>query len=298
MKPTLHIMFATITIVASHATEAIPELLAKPPIGKIAFVSGDSFGSAGTISVVGEKIQPFQGANPEFDAEGKKIIFSNNTGNGNGLFLRELATGSTTRIENKAQDSEAPSLSPDGSRIVFVNWTPDRESSQIFIADANGSNWIPLTAGKYYNWSPRWSPDGRTIVFETTRDGERQIYTMDPDGKNQVNLTNSKDLCHSPSWSPNGAFIAYMSRGNNGKANIFVMKSDGSEPVDISKGKTRDSEPVWSPDGQWIAFTRTSNNPPAPETMDIWIMRKDGTDQQAITRNKEHFSSYQMSWSR
>ena len=298
MKPTLHIILAAIAIVASHATEAIPELLAKPPIGKIAFVSSNSFGSVGTISAVGEKIQPFEGENPEFDAEGKKIIFSNNTGAGHGLFLRDLAASSTTRIENKAQDSEAPSLSPDGARIVFVVWPPDRESSQIFIADASGSNWIPLTAGKYYNWSPRWSPDGRKIVFETTRDGERQIYTMDPDGKNQVNLTNNKDLCHSPSWSPNGAFIAYMSRGDNGKANIFVMKSDGGEKVTISKGNTRDSEPVWSPDGEWIAFTRTANHPPDPETMDIWIMRKDGTNQQQITRNKEHFSSYQMSWSR
>lgn len=298
MKPTLHIFLATITIVVSHATESIPELLATLPIGKIAFVSGSSFGSVGTISVIGEKIQPFEGGNPEFDAEGKKIIFSNNTGDGSGLFLRDLATGLTTRLDNKAQDSEAPSLSPDGSRLVFVVWPPDRESSQIFVADANGSNWIPLTAGKYYNWSPRWSPDGKKIVFETTRDGERQIYIMDPDGKNQVNLTRNKDLCHSPSWSPNGAFIAYMSRGDNGKANIFVMRSDGSNKINISKGNTRDSEPVWSPDGQWIAFTRTANNPADPETMDIWIMRNDGTDQQQITRNKEQGSSYQMSWSR
>jgi len=89
-----------------------------------------------------------------------------------------------------------------------------------------------------------------------------------------------------------------MSRGENGKANIFVMKSDGSERTNISKGNTRDSEPVWSPDGQWIAFTRTADDGPNSNTMNIWIMKKDGTDQQPITRNKKDFASYQLAWSR
>jgi TolB protein len=76
------------------------------------------------------------------------------------------------------------------------------------------------------------------------------------------------------------------------------MKADGSDKQNISQGKTRDSEPVWSPDGQWIAFTRTANKPPGPETMDIWIMKRDGTEQHPVTFNKTNFASFCPTWSK
>lgn len=298
MKTILYFAIPGIIFATPCIADTIPEIINSLPTGKLAFVSGVSFGSPGTITVAGQSIQPFQGGNPEFTADGGRLVYSNHSATESKLFIRDLSTDSTTLIDTKAQNADSPSLSPDGSKLVFVVWPPDRESSQIYISDADGSNWIPLTTGEYYNWSPKWAPDGRNILFESTRDGPRQIYIMDSDGKNQINLSNNKDLCHAPSWSPDGAYIAYMSRGETNKANIFVMKSDGTDQRNVSNGTTRDSEPVWSPDGEWIAFTRTANNPPGAETMDIWIMRKDGTDQKQFTRNKEGISSYQMSWSR
>jgi Tol biopolymer transport system component len=51
-------------------------------------------------------------------------------------------------------------------------------------------------------------------------------------------------------------------------------------------------------DGRWIAFTRTANKPPGPETMDIWIMKSDGTEQRQVTFNKGEVSSYSPSWAK
>ena len=45
-----------------------------------------------------------------------------------------------------------------------------------------------------------WSPDGRSIVFDTGRDGNPEIYVMDADGKNQRNLTNNPAVDWSPDW--------------------------------------------------------------------------------------------------
>jgi tol-pal system beta propeller repeat protein TolB len=285
----------------SSAAEPPYEILSKLPVGKLAFVSA-FFGSQPNINVIEEQIEPFQGQNPEFTPDGTKLIYSNNErfneGSRSVLFVRDLSTASSKKIDTRAYNSEYPSLSPDGLKLAFVVWSKKRDSSQIFVSDADGSNWLPLTTGSFYNWSPRWSPDGSKILFETKRDGERQVYVMHSNGQNQINLSNNKFLSHAPSWSPNGSHIAYMSCAENNQANIFVMKSDGTEKTNISHGMTRDSEPVWSPDGEWIAFTRRANNPSEPENMGIWIMRKDGTEQRQITRNITSMGSNQLSWSR
>lgn len=279
------------------AANDLPEIVSQIPIEKLAFVTGTSFGSPGTISVLGQSASPFLGGTPSFSADGKTIFYSDKTDSGSGIFARNIAENSSRRIENRAHDSDSPSLSPDGSKLLFVVWPVGRESSHIYLSDANGANWTPLTTGNCFNWSPKWSPDGTKILFESTRDGQRQIYVMDADGREQTNLTHDDALNHAPSWSPDGEWIAFMSRAEK-NANIFVMKRDGTQKRNVSKGKTRDSEPVWSPDGQWIAFTRTANNPPKPETMDIWIMKRDGTEQRQITRNKEPMGSYAPAWSR
>jgi len=100
MKTMTLIILSALFLAGSHAGETMSNLIAKPPIGKIAFVSG-SFGSIGTISVVGEDIQPFQGGNPEFGAKSGRLIFSNNGEMGTRLFLKDLAANTTVAIEKE-----------------------------------------------------------------------------------------------------------------------------------------------------------------------------------------------------
>ncbi len=285
----------------AYRSNTYPEIVSEPPVGKLAFVTSDNFGSPGTISILGHPASQFQGGNPEFSVNGTAIVYDNYDGTNisrSGLLIRDIVKNVSHQIDNRSQNADSPSLSADGYKLLYVVWSMDRQCAHIYISDADGSHWMPLTTGSYYNWRPRWSPDGKRILFESTRDGQRQIYVMDANGQNQRNVTHDKVLNHAPSWSPDGSQIAFMSRGENNKANIFTMKIDGSDRKNISKGTTRDSEPVWPQDGKYIAFTRTVNNPLGVETMDIWIMKNDGTDQRQITRNKEKFASYQPSWGR
>jgi TolB protein len=274
------------------------------PTGKLAFVTSESFASAGKIYVMAGQHRTttlaYKTRELEFLPDGKRIIYSADDSDAHGIYIYDLEQHTNLPLLTSIVSTEGPSWSPDGTKIAFEVYQQGRKSSQIYTANVDGSEAKQLTEGKYYNWTPRWSPDGKKLVFETTRNdspathvpgGYRDIYVMDSDGQNQTNLTRNT-FGHHPSWSPDGKSIAYMARG------IIVMKADGSDKQNISQGKTRDSEPVWSPDGQWIAFTRTANKPPGPVTMDIWIMKSDGTEQRQVTFNKTNSASYSPSWSK
>jgi TolB protein len=289
-------------------------LLPSIPVGKLAFVTSSGFGSSGGISVIKGNHRTwtlaYKTRDLEFLPDGNRIIYSANDvirdddgheAIANGIYIYDLTQHTNILVMTNVESGAEPSVSPDGSKIAFVKYDDGRKGSQIYTANADGSNWKQLTSGQYYNWTPRWSPDGKRLVFETTRNdnpdnhvkngGYRDIYVMESDGENQINLT-TNSYGHHPSWSPDGKSIAYMAHGN-----VFVMQADGSDKQNISKGTTRDSEPFWSPDGQWIAFTRTANKPPKPETMDIWIMKNDGTEQRQVTFNNTNFTSYSPAWS-
>lgn len=269
------------------------------PVGKLAFVTSNGFGSAGNIYIIAGGVrameQTYQTRDFAFASGGKKIVYAANDPLAIGIYLHDLKQHASTRLLAAANNVGEPALSPDSSRIAFVQYEED--TSQIMTTAVDSTDLRQLTHDNSFNWTPRWSPDGRRLLFETTRNelpgggeggGQRDIYVMDADGNNLVNLT-PNSYGHHASWSPDGKQIAYMNNGS-----IFIMNSDGSSKKDVSHGKVRDSEPAWSPDGQWIAFTRTPKN---SRTMDIWIMKSDGTGQRQITFNEGTTTSYCPQWS-
>jgi TolB protein len=276
------------------------------PTGKLAFVTAKNFGTSGKIYVIAGAHRTttlaYKTRDLEFLPDGERIIYSANDVETNGVFIYDLKQHTSAALLTNIAGAEAPCVSPDGRKIAFELYQAGRKGSDICTANLDGTEKLQLTQGESYNWLPRWSPDGTKLMFETMRNesptnhvqngGHRDVYVMDCDGQNQTNLT-ADAYGHHPAWSPDGKFIAYMAHGG-----IWVMKADGSDKRNVSHGKTRDSEPVWSPDGQWIAFTRTASNPPGSETMDIWIMKRDGTEQCQVTFNEGSISSYSPSWSK
>ena len=59
--------------------------------------------------------------------------------------------------------------------------------------------------------APAWSPDGRTIVFVSWRDGNGEVYAMDADSSSPRNLTQNPAKDVRPAWSPDGRRIAFVS---------------------------------------------------------------------------------------
>lgn len=114
---------------------------------------------------------------------------------------------------------EDPRVSPDGEWIAFVKMTVDQMENgyqrNIWLMPRNGGDPVQLTRGNK-DFSPRWSPDGKTLAFTSARADKPQVYLLPmggPGGEARA-LTSAENGASSPAWSPDGRYIAYLSALN------------------------------------------------------------------------------------
>ncbi len=86
-----------------------------------------------------------------------------------------------------------PRVSPDGTEVVFVLRTTDLEANKgrndLYLVQTDGSGLARLTSHEAGDTSPRWSSDGKSIYFLSTRSGSSQIWRIAPDGGEAQKVT-------------------------------------------------------------------------------------------------------------
>jgi TolB protein len=92
-----------------------------------------------------------------------------------------------------------PAWAPNGQLLAF-SWRRPSNNYDIYVMDVATRQIIEITHDTGRNERPSWAPDGRHIVFESTRSGTRQIWTMLADGTQARQLTTSGHN-ESPNWS-------------------------------------------------------------------------------------------------
>lgn len=92
-----------------------------------------------------------------------------------------------------------PAWSPNGQLLAF-SWRRPNGNYDLYIMEIVSHQLVELTRDAGRNERPSWAPDGRHIVFESTRTGTRQIWTMIADGTGARQLT-KQGQNESPSWS-------------------------------------------------------------------------------------------------
>ena len=146
-----------------------------------------------------------------------------------------------------------PELSPDGTR--FVMRMPRRTQDDITIVNRDGTNWRDLTNDKYFDRYPRWSPDGKSIVFTSDRSGRYEIWTLEADAANLCQLTfDSPGDTSFPLWSPDGSRILLHSNFVN---QIIKLNETKQAPQLLPEpdSATRFVAWDWSPDGKKLIGT-------------------------------------------
>jgi Tol biopolymer transport system component len=236
-----------------------------------------------------------------------------------GAFAAILVSGAS------GSTAARPPIFTGSGKIVFAcagcPQVPTR--GELYTVSASGRGFRRLHTTPQSPYSPRWSPDGRSLAFYA--DSSLLLLRASPPGR-AVRLTRHCDLCdRDPAWSPDGRTIIFTregllytiraARGSRPRAlkmrrrssiessdwssdgrriafhdasGLYVVRNDGRRPRRVVRGRM----PRWSPDGKWIAFIGAVDTAHA-----LMVIRPDGTGRRVIARPPSLHSGVNPAWS-
>jgi Tol biopolymer transport system component len=261
-----------------------------------------------------------ENAEAYFSADGKRLIFQSTRDDrscdqefvmnvdGSDQHRVSDGTGKTTcgyffaydtkvfYASTRAADTACPKK-PDPSKGYV--WGLDKYD--IYTANPDGSDTQRLTSYGVYTAEGTLSPDGKSIVFTSLKDGDLEIYTMNVDGSSVKRLTHAVGYDGGPFFSPDGKRIVYrayhptdstelaqyedllhQSIVRPNKMEIWVMNADGSDQHQITHLGGANFAPFFTPDGKKIIFSSNYRNPHSGE-FDLYLVSDDGTGLVPVT---------------
>lgn len=269
-----------------------------------------------------------ENAEAYFSFDGRQLIFQSTAGGGCDQIYTMNVDGSNRRLVSTGKGRTTCSFFyPDGKSILYASthrggdacppppsfehgyvW-PIYETYDIYRANPDGSNLVPLTTTPGYDAEATIGRDGR-VVFTSVRDGDMEIYSMNGDGSDVRRLTNQPGPDGGPFFSADGRQIVFRGRHAAGaeledyrallkqaiwrptSLEIFVMNRDGSGMRQVTKLGAASFAPYFTPDGRQIIFSSNYGDPKG-RNFDLFLVNADGTGLERITRN-ETFDGFPM----
>jgi Tol biopolymer transport system component/DNA-binding winged helix-turn-helix (wHTH) protein len=164
---------------------------------------------------------------------------------------------SQTELIASTFGDHGPDYSPDGQKIVFTSGRSGNNA--IWVCESDGSKPRLLhSCGPYVTGTPRWSPDGRWIAFDSRScaagaNGNPDVYLLSADGGQPARLTTDEAEDVAPSWSRDSRWI-YFSSNRGGSMQIWKMPVAGGQPTQITE--QGGFEGFESFDGKHLYFTK------------------------------------------
>jgi Tol biopolymer transport system component/DNA-binding winged helix-turn-helix (wHTH) protein len=183
-------------------------------------------------------------------------------------------------------------VAPSG-RLVYVRqqrdsgfWTMNLESPEAGLTE------FSTVASSLDERTPHYSPDGRRLVFASTRSGTEEIWIADVDGSNTRQMTSMGGApCWSPQWSPDGRQVAFAST-SDGSTNLYLLDPETARIRRLTSTPGLDGRVFgrgapsfgpcvsWSHDGLWIYFGMQADE---LSEMEIWKISSQGGDAVQMT---------------
>ncbi len=174
-------------------------------------------------------------------------------------------------------------------RIFVDQWSPTR--SELFIADADGSNARKLVAGLELDYNASFSFDGEWVVFTSERHGSADIFRVRANGMGLERLTDSPAFDDQAALSPDGNSLAFVSTRDTGSTDIYVLDLKTRHTRNLTNSPGGDYRPSWSPDGRRLAFSsdrgtklqRSKGNWEQVHPASVYVVNADGRDLRKIS---------------
>jgi dipeptidyl aminopeptidase/acylaminoacyl peptidase len=177
-------------------------------------------------------------------------------GSGSNRLVWMDRAGKETPLAVEASQYFNLSLSPDGKQVAMGRRV-GTSSPDVWLLDLARLVPTRITVDEATDNDPVWSPDGKTLVFFSTRDGPAALYRKSASGLGQDELLLKSDArAMAPNdWSLDGKFLLYQNSGS-GTVGLFVLPmAEKGKPAAVQ------ADPIFnkfrgrfSPDGKWIAF--------------------------------------------
>jgi Tol biopolymer transport system component len=289
--------------------------------------------SPGEPHLVNVRMLTSGGENAEayFSADGRQLIFQATRPGVSAcdqIFIMDADGRNTRMVSTGRGRTTCAYFFPSGERILYSSTharapdcPPPPDYSQgyvwpldpydIYTARPDGSELRRLTNTGAYDAEATISPDGRHIVFTSSRGGDLDIYTMDADGSNVRRLTDQPGYDGGAFFSPDGTHIVYRARHPDTpeeladyrrllarnlirptKLDIYVMSADGSNQRRLTNNGAANFAPFFHPDGRRIIFSSNLHDP-AGRNFDLYLIDRDGTGLKRVTVHPE-FDGFPM----
>nr|WP_309692170.1 hypothetical protein [Armatimonas sp.] len=282
----------------------------------------------------------FGGQNAEayWSFDGKRVVFQHMQGGGDAdqIYTMRPEGGQRTRVSTGKGRCTCAYFLKNNKEVIFASThgyspaippEPDRSQGYvwpiypyyaIYKANADGTNLRPLFPAKIepgkeigYNAEATVSPDGKRIIFTSTRDGDLDLYSMKIDGTDLKRLTNRVGYDGGAYFSPDSKKIVWRSSVlADEKAvldykrllkqnlvrptsmELWVANADGTNPKQVTRNGAANFAPFFTPDGKKLIFASNVDDPKR-RTFELYLINIDGTGKERITYGQQ-FDSFPM----
>jgi TolB protein len=307
----------------------LPVILVVAP----AIAQGDTLRDSREVHLANLRQLTFGGENAEayWSADGKQLIFQSKRDGAecDQIFIMDKDGGNVRRVSSGKGRTTCSYVFPSGQRVLYASThlsgdacppSPDYskgyvwklyESYEIFTAGIDGSDPKRITNNPGYDAEATLSPDGKTIIFTSLRNGDLDLYTMRADGSHLKRITKELGYDGGAFFSRDGKRIVWRASRPKTDAEVaayheliaesqirpmalelFVANADGKNARQVTKNGAANFGPYFFPDGKRIIYASNVADP-GGRNFDLWMIKDDGTGEERITFN-DTFDGFPM----
>lgn len=196
-----------------------------------------------------------------------------------GTYLLNLVTGGHTDVPGF---NNGASFSPDAKFLIGAVYMENGKTDIVEYEIATQETSV-LAQHEQWDWLPSYSPDGKSVLFNSYRTGNSDLYLLDLTSRNLRQLTKNDEYEAHGQFSPDGSKVLYHKNDGDGDFNIYVLELSSGKTTQLTDSPREESYGSWSPDGKHIVFA--SDRDQEAGVNDIFIMSSNGKLLQQINND-------------